>query len=377
MNTPAARRAIPLRGLIGWAAVWAILFAGGCSRDRAVSRNSENDSPQSVLTVNVMQIALSENIQEAAAYFGTLQARRSSTLGFARGGRVSKVLKDVGDQVQAGEQIAALEQRQLQSREATVNQALASAQDELSALNETFDSTLNQRQVDQLRQRIDSLESQRQEISLELQNGIVVAPYDAVIADRNVDEGDTIPTGRPAFRILEDAPPRIELDVALNIAERIKVGQVVQVIRDGSTLQARVVTKSPEVNRSSRTRTLQLNVMADNANTGWNFGEVVEIRFLIATNKSGYWLPYSALQREANGLWSAFVVVTQGEIEKVERRMLELSQLEDDFALVAGAISPDDRLIVDGSNRIVPGQRVISRDVTSQFATPGRQGARE
>ncbi|MEQ8837811.1 MAG: hypothetical protein RID07_13480, partial [Lacipirellulaceae bacterium] len=76
-------------------------------------------------------------------------------------------------------------------------------------------------------------------------------------------------------------------------------------------------------------------------------------------------------QREANGLWSAFVIEGEGEGQTVERRIVEVLQLEAEHALVRGSLTVGDLYVVEGLNRIVPGQSVAGQLVEREFTQPG------
>ena len=103
----------------------------------------------------------------------------------------------------------------------------------------------------------------------------------------------------------------------------------------------------------------------------------MEVQFLIETENSGFWLPYSALQREASGLWSVFVLEAEGDRQIVGRRIVEMVQLEETHTLVRGALSAGDVFIEDGLNRIVPGQAVKGKLRTSDYQQSVAPGAGE
>ena len=114
-------------------------------------------------------------------------------------------------------------------------------------------------------------------------------------------------------------------------------------------------------------------IPADN----WSFGQSVKIRFLTSTGVSGYWIPVSALSRESSGLWSVLVAdkdmasdSENGSELKVQRKLLELVQLEDEWALAQGTLAEDELVIVNGAHRVVPGQKVLATDVSAQFVKP-------
>lgn len=74
----------------------------------------------------------------------------------------------------------------------------------------------------------------------------------------------------------------------------------------------------------------------------------------------GYWLPVAALVRGGRGLWSCFVLSEPdgSDTFQVLRRDVEILQTERDRVLVRGTLQSGDRAIINGTHRLVPGQRV-------------------
>ena len=279
----------------------------------------------------------------------------------------------VGDFVAEGEKIAELDQGELANQQEEIGQALTAAQAQLA----TYQSQNNRQQVARVQQDITRLTAQQKELTRELERGYIVAPYRAQLAERNAEVGDLVPSGRPFFRIFEAAQPIVELNVPTEVASKIEVGQEVGVNHNGEVVQATVASKSPELDTSSRTQLMTLSLTGADANADWTYGDVVEVQFLVATENRGFWLPYSALQREVNGLWSAYVLENEGEEQTVGRRVVEILQLEAEHALVRGSLAEGDFYVVDGLNRLVPGQLVAGNLVENEFRQPVPPGTVE
>ena len=369
-SNPTASRKITLVLAVG---VCSVALGCGLADSPAGLTGSLSEEDVAPLKVNVAQATLIENVFDTSISFGKLEARRSSSLAFARGGRVERIFADVGDMVAEGTKIAELDQGALVNQQEELDRELATKRSQLSA----FQARRNQTQASSVQREITDLIIRQEQLAREFANGYVVAPYRGVIVERNVNEGDAVPGGRPFFRIIEDAQPIVRLDVPTTLATQIKFGEEVWVKSETQVLQAKVATISPEVSPSSRTRSLTLDITTDDENVNWTYGETIEAQFWIATENSGYWLPFSALQREASGLWSAFVLETDGERQIVRRRILELVQLEDTHALVRGSINEGDLYIVDGLNRVVPGQWVEGNLLSNDYQQAGPPGAVE
>ncbi len=325
----------------------------------------------SILTVNVARAKLSENVDQSATSFGTIKPRRSSSLAFARAGRVKNVFFNVGDLVSEGDKIAELDQGEMLNQQADLDYVLTALNEELRLLESGTDIQGQRRKQEE----IDELSAQQQRLTREFQKGFIVAPYRGVLAERNAEIGDAVPAGRPFFRILEAEQPIVELSVPVRIAELVPVGTEVWVKYRQQKIYATVATKAPELDASSRTQSLTLSLQTNDQTPTWNYGEVVEVWFFIATERDGFWLPYSALQSQGNGLWSVFVLEGDGAQQKVGRKLVSLVQLDDTAALVNGSLLPGELFIVDGLNRVVPGQLVQANVVPDEYAPAKIAGA--
>jgi RND family efflux transporter MFP subunit len=331
-----------------------------------------------VVIVNASEAEVSQEVYEHASVFGVVRARRSSSLAFAQGGRIADVLVEVGERVDEGQRLALLEQRSLDAQRVNVEQDLARANQQLEALSPTIASRENQTQRSRLQQQIAALTSQEAEILRALEQGVITAPYAGIIGARHVDVGESVPSGRPILEIYSAAEPIVELDVAREIAAGLEVGTQVWVSRKTRSVRAEVATKSPILDVSTRTQSITLSVAASaekDQQVDWTYGEVVEVRMWNLTDMKGIWLPYSALHRTVDGLWSAFVLEPAGEYQLVARRVLEVLLLEDTHALVRGSLKPGDRYIRDGLHRVVPGQRVVGKLVAGEYVPSVPPGA--
>ena len=91
------------------------------------------------------------------------------------------------------------------------------------------------------------------------------------------------------------------------------------------------------------------------------------LRLATAIAEPGVWLPLTALAEGERGLWSVYVTEPVRDIEaapgltathRVARRTVDLIHQEADRVYVRGAITRQDRIVVTGLHRIVPGQSV-------------------
>ena len=137
-------------------------------------------------------------------------------------------------------------------------------------------------------------------------------------------------------------------------------------------------------------KTVWLAIQSDLEQIPWAFGQTVEVRFNLTSDRSGYWVPLSSLNQDASGLWSLYVIERQAsgeplivdvspdvETQTVMKKIVGLLQLQNNWALVDGALSDDEMIVVNGTHRVVSGQAVQTSDVTSQLVRPGVEVADE
>jgi multidrug efflux pump subunit AcrA (membrane-fusion protein) len=346
----------------------------GCNRENGSdlwASKIQAVSNASALTVNVLQVRRAEQVIETVVFFGTVKPNRQSQLGFERGGTIKNVFHEVGDQVKAGEKLAELEQEPLEIQKRDIEQALLVA-------NQRLNST-DRGQVESAQQEIQVVERQLQGVKAELANGQIVAPFDSIVSERSFGPGELAGPRTPVFQVIETSQVLVETVLPRIIAESLQVDQSVWIDVGDLTVQAQFKFRSP-VEFPVGSKIVTLKVTGQLKAESWSYGQIVKIRFFVPTENSGFWLPFSALSRESNGLWSALVVSknvgasggSPGNDEPtVSRKMLELVQLENEWGLARGALVDGEFVIVDGLHRIVPGQRVMTNDVSDQYPLPG------
>lgn len=396
-----------------WVMVWAV--GGGPlwaqSPDGAVNE----------LTVNTVSIVPATSVQEVRDYFGVFKARRSSELSFDRGGRVNRVFVQEGQTVIAGEVIAELDTKRLTQKKLTITDALERARKSLTDLQpestsgdplivrSTIDGLRNelnqidadmsarvasaegeqvsglerlrtverkinllnessrQKQIEELKQRIAEFEGQQKDVEIELESGKILAPFDGVVSVRHVNEGTVVSAGMPISRLFDNKPPLAWVGIPVDVASKIQVGQEAWLVVGEKTIPARTKAKLPQLDQSTRTRTITLEIVGGPDEDVVVPGEVVTVKIWIDNPKSGFWIPMSALKREIQGLWSVYAVSSIEGRLIVVRHYIELLQLETDRVLVRGTIQDGEQVIVEGTHRVVPGQRVQQNDVSSTY----------
>lgn len=334
---------------------------GGC--EAPVSSSWESDSSKASPTiqrVDTIEVELTNDAYQATSFMGSLKPRRNIPLAFTQGGRVAQIDVVSGQQVTADQVLARTNTSELDGQKASVETALQSAEQRAGT---------NQNSA-QLRTQISDLQRELNEINQAIANATIKAPFAGVVTKRAVEEGQVVSAGMPLFDLVDSDNLIVEVKVATRIANGMKRGESVWVLIQGQPFAAVVATVLPTTQGSTRTRSVTLEFRDDQPSQIFNPGDAVEIRYWTQTGKSGFWLPYSVLQQQTTGLWSAMIVESGANETYAQPRTLDVIQLHDDLALVQGALNRGDRVIINGLNRIVPGQKVQATLLENSFAIP-------
>ncbi|MBN2294545.1 MAG: efflux RND transporter periplasmic adaptor subunit [Pirellulales bacterium] len=413
VSQPACRRS--MRGRVFLAGI-VVLILGAMAVGLGAAGNHTQPAPplaENTMPVRTTVIEKVKSFQLRRSHAGTIKAHRTSRLGFERMGKLIEIAVCEGQRVKAGQVLARLDTRQLETKKRELqtqrNQA-ASALDKLSPgpskeqITEAEDgvseleSQLNliqnkcrysryemqttktrleaaQRNLAKLRsdaaqiQRFDAqeavvaqLDAALAELVIGIENSTLTAPFDGKIAERQVDEGAIVTPHAPILKIVEDRKLEAWIGLPSAVATGLKKGQPHVVFVGKRSYPAKIGAILPELDPSTRTRTVMLE-LDDSAATSLVPGELARMEVIDEVPASGYWLPTEALSRGSRGLWSAMAVEDDGcGKETIVRREVEVLHTNGEQVLVRGALRRGDRIVTGGTHRIVPGQKVEAVD---------------
>ncbi len=445
-------------GLLGAAGL--LLAAGGIAGYQSIAGTpSKTATEQSaVLPVETTAAERVSSYQVPRTYTGEIVAIRSSELGFERGGELVEIMADEGQRVRAGETLARLDIRNLETQRLQVEAQKAQAVAQLTELQNgarsediaeaeaavrdleqqlilqetqaqrrvylyergaiareqldefTYGANSLQAKLDQARSRlqelrngtrfeqvnaqeaaVNQLDAQLKDIDVNISKSTITAPFDSIVAERKADEGTVVATGQSVMELVEAAAPEARIGVPANAINQIQIGQIETIQVNNQPYSAEVTAILPEVNQSTRTQTVVLDLEA--AAVGEiEPGQTARLTIGESIQADGFWLPTGALTQGIRGLWTCYVLVPASEyrasqsessfVEEpnedrenesagnssfvVEQRSVEIIQQEsagegaasETRVLVQGTLRGGERVVTNGIHRLVPGQAV-------------------
>ena len=331
---------------------------------------SENPTP---LSVDVVVANMQSSLALDEKFTGIVQPRRSSELGFSDGGRIAALNVDVGDRVTDGQILAVLDTRavrsQLVSAEAQVNEAKASHALAMNTV-ERQQTLLERGHVSQQRvdealaqaatadARIEAARARADTLRVQIDLATIRAPYPGMITSRNFDEGAIAAQGAPIFQLVETGALEARIGLPAPLAAALEPGDIYTLSTDVGPVDAKLRSVTGIIDAGQRSVTSLFDI-TDAASV--SAGTVVRLSVSRDVQENGLWLPVSALAEGQRGLWSLYIASPEGDGWVARPGLVEVVQTEGERVFVRGAISDGDRIIVDGLQRVAPGQSVSPR----------------
>ena len=212
---------------------------------------------------------------------------------------------------------------------------------------------------------VEQLDASLANLEVNVAKSTIKAPFTGRISARRVDEGTVVSAGQSVLRLVEDEVPEVRIGIPVQTAAKLQPGSRQSVRVGKKTYTAFVSSLLPELNEATRTVTVVLLLNAS-AVAKVTPGQTARLELTETIPTSGYQLPTTALVPGVRGLWSTYVLAENGESGpadetktfRVERRDVEIMHTQSEQVLVRGTLQPNDRVIVNGTHRIVPGQLV-------------------
>ncbi|HRC39233.1 MAG TPA: efflux RND transporter periplasmic adaptor subunit [Rubrivivax sp.] len=280
---------------------------------------------------------------------GTIEARRAYLIGPTTAGRVSKVLVDVGDTVQAGQLLAEMDPVDLDERASALDASIARAASvvaavqaqrrdaqarselagitarryvELGAQNFMSAGAVEAKQQEQAsadaamaaadanvsaaRQDTQRLAAERAGLRQQRDNVRLLAPASGVVISRDAEAGSTVVAGQAVLRLIEPASLWIRVRLDQGRSAGLVAGLPASIVlRSNPSTRLTGKVARVEATSDSITEERVALVSLDSLPTGLTTGELAEVTLTLPATAQAVLLPNPALQRQADkvGVW--------------------------------------------------------------------------
>ncbi|MEL6106389.1 MAG: efflux RND transporter periplasmic adaptor subunit [Planctomycetota bacterium] len=337
-------------------------------------------------------------MQARHAVTGTLRAVARGNLAALEPGRITDLTVREGDSVRKGDVIARVDARRLEAQKAEVEAELGIASadlerqraiaeramadldriKQLASSNATsqkeYDSAKADARVAEAAMR--SAERQLKRIThsirlleVRLSDTEIHAPYDATVVERHVEPGDWVLAGDRLLTLVSTGPIEAWLQVPERYVESLERYGHQVVVRSRATQQDATVLSARRVAEvNPRARTIEFIATISNPDGLLVPGMSVDGWIPVSGVQTQTAVPHDALIRKSGRAY----VYRIGENQTAERVPVEiLFEAADHVAIASPQITLGDRVVIEGNERLLPGQTVsvIAEPSSPRFAS--------
>ncbi len=331
---------------------------------------------ETVTGVALARLSASE-VESSYETSGTVAARTVSVIGARTMGTVLSMKVREGDRVSRGQELVALDDRDLAARVAAAEygyreslKALEEAEQNRRLAEVTFgryknlfeDKVISGQEMDQVEtqkkvadlgyeralEAVNRVRAQLEEVRIMRGFARIVAPHDGVITGKKTDQGSLVTPGSPLLVLEDTSRYRVEASVDQRMAPLVKVGMPVVVLlsSEGKRVAGRIIEVVPAIDPATRSFLVRVDVKNGTLRSG------LYVRVLIPEGrKQALLVPKSAVV-EKGQLTGLYVVDGQG---VMTYRMVRTGRTFGDRVELLSGVREGETVAVAGLEKAVDG----------------------
>jgi multidrug efflux system membrane fusion protein len=392
---PRSRRQLVLTSILALLLVAGIIWWSRQGSAPQQGGGARNAAPMSIVPEVVGKGDIGINLNA----LGTVTSLATVTIRTQISGYLMKIDFKEGDEVKKGDLLAEIDPRPY---EATLAQAKGQlARDEamlkgaqvdltryqgLAAQNAVPHQTLDT-QIALVAQDQGTVEADRATVKsaeVNLQYCRIVSPLDGRVGLRQVDQGNYVTPGDAnGLVVITQLQPisvlfTVPEDNLQAISKRLQAGAVLPAAaydRSGATKIADGTLQTFDSQIDPTTGTIKLRAQFPNESTVLYPNQFVNIRLLLDTRKDVTTISTAGIQR---GVPGTFVYLVNAD-NTVSVRPVQLGVTEGDHVEVRSGLTPGDRIVIDGADKLRDGAKINLRTEadTSKSPEPDKSGGKK
>jgi len=267
-----------------------------------------------------------------------------------------------GQYVKKGQLIVRLDDRTWIAQEKGVKAKLLSAQADLKRKQELLTMEgASQQDVDQAQAEVDALKAQIEELNVKINLANVSAPFDGNLGMRDFSLGSYLNQGQIITSLSQNWKLKVDFNFSSQYYDQIKEGNIVQVISNNDTVEAKIYAINPLA--SSTSRTLQIRAVFKNNNKNFIPGTFAEVVVPIQVDKLAIIVPSDCIVPELNA--QTVFIYHNG---KAFRKKVELGARTSYMVQIISGINTGDTVLTTGLMRVRDNFPVKINQVTESTA---------
>ncbi len=319
---------------------------------------SQTPQRQQERTVGVRTVTVAEDrtVGSGRDYVGLIEEESATALSFPVQGTVSSVSVGEGERVPAGTLVAQLDRRNLQSVHNGAKASLAQAEDAMQRLQQLYDNgSLPEIQYVEAQTKLEQARAMEEVARKNLDDARLTAPFSGVIGRQSVEAGENILPGQTVCMLLKTDRVKVKIPVPENEIATIAPGcpaRITVAALNDREYRGEVAEKGASANPVSHT--YEVRIPLSNSDGRLMPGMVCRVTLQGDTTAQAVVLPNRAVQVTGRG--ERFVwCVQQGRAVRVP---VTVGKLTRDGVVITRGLTPGDRVVTDGTQKISDGMKV-------------------
>lgn len=329
-------------------AIGVLLLASCGSRNSAPAPAA---APQAEAPRNVeVTLAVRRDVDQEASYSSTIQPFATNNIQPQQGGRIRKVLVEVGDYVQKGQLLAEMDRTQLDQLELQVkNDAIE--QERIQKLHTEGGISQSDYEAAELGYAL-----RRSNLENVKENTILRSPLTGYVSARNFDKGDMFTMAKPIFTIQQVVPVKLLVGVSEADYSKVKKGDKVSLTVDalpGRTFSGKVERLYPTINEA--THTVSVEVTVPNTDKALRPGMYARVNINFGTQKHIVIPDQCIVKQQGSGQRFVFVLNDDNTVSYVP---VELGVHKGTDQEIISGLSEGQKVVVKGQSALKDGSKV-------------------
>lgn len=338
-------------------AVSASLALAGCQV------KEEKTGGPSPVRVKVMKVALSEQ-KTSGRFSGTVEEAAGTPLSFSVMGTVNAVSFRLGDRVEKGQLLASLDATSVRSSYDAAKAALVQAEDAYRRMKELHGKgSLPEIKWVEVQSKLQQARSMEEMARKNLKDCKLYAPFRGVIADKSVEVGQNVIPGMAVGKLLGVSRLKVKISMPESEIASVSLRQKAEIVvpaLGSRRFSGMVSEKGIMADPFSRSYEVKIDV----ADAGGDLmpGMVTEVRLAGADGGTAVIVPARIVQLDEKN--RSFVWIDNNGV--AEKRVISCGGFSGDGVVVASGLKADDRIIIEGQQKVCNGTRITTDEEAKQ-----------
>ena len=311
------------------------------------NKTEETKEVDTKVAVKTEKVSI-EDVEQIYEFSATVDANVVNNIAPQSPVRIDRLLVEIGDRVRKGQQLAQMDQTNLNQAKAQLdnNRIEFERMDELYKIGGASKSVWDARKM-----ALDVSETAYNNLS---QNTTLISPVNGIVSARNYDNGDMY-TGLPVFVVQEIRPVKLLINVSEIFYTKVKKGMDVDIrvdVFENEVFKGNVSLVYPTIDPATRTFTVEIKI--PNADERVRPGMYARATLNFGTTQNVVIADQSIIKQPGSG--DRYVYIYKN--GKIEYAKVELGRRMNERYEVISGVQDGDEVVISGQTRLTNGMEV-------------------